>query len=131
MSTERKVLVLPDRSDVEIARRACVDVSVLPGLKDATVKDLDRVAAVLRSALDKEGTEREEWRVVSREGGQDVVLVRPELLPDAATAKSERANFARPRLGYAFVRVQSRTITTFEDGAEYRTAWRDLEGENA
>lgn len=110
---ERKVLVLLDRDEVQIARRACVDVSVLPGLKDAIVEDLDRVAIALRSALDEEATEREEWRRVS--------IAKPWVIAYLASNRGERL---------AGWRYQSRTTITLEDGAEYRSAWRDLEGED-
>lgn len=118
MPTDRKVLVLEvPRSEVDSAVDILDDMSV------------EGIRSALRSALDKEAMESTEYSLLGekREGGPQRILVHS--LVDARYRSklfAAGSSLARPWPN----RLQQRTITSFEDGAEYRSAWVDCEGED-
>lgn len=132
MPTDRKVLVLADRAKVQ----ATLDwvVRQLDGLSPAEAPihgpSLVTYKNALSSALDKEAVEREEWRVT---GDPDSPHASDHLAgPFDTLEEAQKADYNT--IGMSVIwrnpRIQRRTITTFEDGEELRSAWRDCEGED-
>ena len=110
MPTDRKVLVLLERDE---AKALCLGPSEYPY---SGTRHRSSARAKLRSALDKEGTQREEW-------GRPVYFESEEIARRALSALFNEAASREHRNH----RIRRRTITTFEDGSEYRTAWRDID----
>lgn len=122
MPTDRKVMVLLD----EEAAEGLVTIALGSSQESHDARVRGRKA--IRSALDKEATEREEWRIVgeNRDGVWEG-RPRPDRYKTQREAKRLSAPGPRPNSN---VRIQHRTVTTIEDGAEYRSAWVDCEGED-